>query len=402
MLEIWQPYLVVYGYIYHLLEITAFVWAPVLLVYLAGRVWLEYVRALYVSKFKWILIEIKLPRTINKTPIAMELVLQSMHQSSSGNWYSRWWYGKVRPCFSLEVISHEGNVHFYIRTPDSFKRVIESAIYAQYPDIEVHEVEDYISVAPYLKEPDEWDLWGTEFKLSKPDPYPIMTYVDFKLDSSMVKEEQKTDPITSFIEFLGSLGRNQEIWFQIIIQATSPRFHTSGTWFGLHDWKDEGKEIVKSLQEKYGGEGGGKSTKHQTEIIAAIERSFRKTAFDCGIRAVYLARKESFDHSNIGGLVGSLRQYSEQELNSFRPAISTDIDYPWQDWKNMRLNKKKRRMFDAYVRRSWFYAPYRRQPFVLNTEELATIYHFPGGVAETPTFSRIDSRKGEPPANLPV
>jgi hypothetical protein len=402
MLDIWQPYLLVYGYVYHLFELTAFIWAPILLVYIAVKVWLEYVRADFVSKFKWVLIEIKLPRTIDKTPLAMELVLQSMYQASTGNWYKRWWTGKVKPCFSLEIISHEGDVHFFIRTPDSYKRVIESTIYAQYPDIEVHEVEDYIHVAPYLKEPGEWDLWGSEFKLSKADPYPIRTYVDFGLDSTSTKEEQKTDPITSFIEFMGSLGRNQELWFQVIIQATSPRFRTPGTWLGRHDWKDEGKTIVKELQEKWAGETGMRATKHQQEIISAIERSFGKIAFDCGIRAVYLCKKEAFDASNIGGILGSLRQYGAQDLNSFKPSIMTDIDYPWQDWDDKRLNKKKRRIFDAYVRRSWFYRPYQRTPFVLNTEELATIYHFPGGVSETPTFSRIDSRKGEPPANLPV
>jgi hypothetical protein len=46
--------------------------------------------------------------------------------------------------------------------------------------------------------------------------------------------------------------------------------------------------------------------------------------------------------------------------------------------------------------------PYQRTPFVLNTEELATIYHFPGRVAETPTFGRIEAKKGEPPSNLPI
>ncbi|MCK5590431.1 MAG: hypothetical protein KAI72_00610, partial [Candidatus Pacebacteria bacterium] len=63
---------------------------------------------------------------------------------------------------------------------------------------------------------------------------------------------------------------------------------------------------------------------------------------------------------------------------------------------------KKRTIFNAYKRRSYFYPPHKRKPLVFNIEELATIYHFPGMVAETPTFGRIDSRKGEAPINLPV
>ena len=59
-------------------------------------------------------------------------------------------------------------------------------------------------------------------------------------------------------------------------------------------------------------------------------------------------------------------------------------------------------MFDAYINRSAFYKPHKRKTIVLNTEELATIYHFPGSVVQTPSLSRIESKKGEPPAGLPV
>jgi hypothetical protein len=147
---------------------------------------------------------------------------------------------------------------------------------------------------------------------------------------------------------------------------------------------------------------GMKATKRQGEIISAIERSLGKLGFDCGIRTLYIAKKEHYDGSNIAGLTGILRQYSAPDLNGFKPTNTTSFDYPWEDWNDIRLNKKKKKIFDAYARRSYFYAPYKKKPFVLNTEELATVYHFPGGVAETPTFTRIESRKGEPPANLPI
>ena len=40
--------------------------------------------------------------------------------------------------------------------------------------------------------------------------------------------------------------------------------------------------------------------------------------------------------------------------------------------------------------------------FILNLEELATLYHFPGEVAATPTLPRIDSTKSSSPSNLPI
>lgn len=397
-----SPLWAIVANVYGIFAATAFVWAPILLVWMAAKLWLAYVQKQFILKnFDFVLLEIKMPRTIEKTPLAMELVLQAFHQGGTGNWYERWWEGKVKPWFSLELVSVDGNVRFFIRTPSKFKKIIESHIYAQYPDIEIHETQDYISLAPYIHERNEWTLWGCEFALTKPDPYPIKTYVDYGLDSPLLKEEQKSDPLTSLIEFLGSLGRGQQVWIQILIQATGERFKTPGTINKKHDWKEEGKKIIKELQEKYGGE-SGKITKRQSDIIAAIEKSLGKLGFDCGIRAIYIAKREHFDPANIAGVTGAFRQFSTQDLNGFKPSRTTGFDYPWQDFRDIRLNALKRELFDAYVRRSYFYPPYKRKPFVLNTEELATIYHFPGGVAETPTFERIESRKGEPPPNIPV
>jgi len=108
-----------------------------------------------------------------------------------------------------------------------------------------------------------------------------------------------------------------------------------------------------------------------------------------------------------------MKQYNSNDLNGFKPSLYTDIDYPWQKYMNIgknayfypggtRIEHLKWKLFDAYRRRGWFFPPYEREPFVLNTEELATLYHFPGRVAETPTFGRIESKKSEPPVNLPT
>ena len=60
-------------------------------------------------------------------------------------------------------------------------------------------------------------------------------------------------------------------------------------------------------------------------------------------------------------------------------------------------------MLDAYKKRAYFYKPHKRENiFVLNTEELATLFHLPGMVSATPTFGRVESKKGQAPANLPV
>ncbi|MCR4306902.1 MAG: hypothetical protein NUV42_02935, partial [Candidatus Yonathbacteria bacterium] len=347
-----------------------------------------------------------------KSPLAMEVVLNALHQTSGeSNWYAKYILGKSRVWFSLELVSIEGKVRFFLLTRPFFRSVVQNNIYAQYPTIEIFEVADYTSHVPYGQEGSDWSLWGLEFALTKEDPYPIKTYTDYGLDRDP-KEEFKIDPMTPMLEMLGSLGKGNQMWIQILVRATKKDNKKAGGLFGkASDWKKDGEKLIEKLRKEYSEQKPkpGQTvafdrtlTKGQQEEIAAIERSISKLGFDCGIRGIYLAKGDTFDATNIPGLLGAFKQYNSNELNGFKPSNVTGFDFPWEDFQNMRLSKKKATLFNAYVQRSYFHPPYKRKSFVLNSEELATIFHFPGSVAETPTFERIESKKVEPPANLPV
>ncbi len=384
-------------------------WLPFVLGWLFLNIWLRYVRAKWISNIEWTILEIKLPQELFKTPLAMEVVLNALYQSGMGVWNEWYFKGRVKNWFSLELVSIEGEVHFFIRTNKVFKNTIEAQIYSQYPTAEVYEVPDYTRRVDFKGKEGEWSLWGMEYVFTKEDAYPIKTYVDFGLDKEGTKEEYKTDPITSTLEFLGSIGKDEQVWIQILVQSTGKRFKKPGKWFGKRDWKDEGEDLIEDIIKKARNRRGGSSenapvilTKIEENIITAVQRNISKLGFDCGIRGIYLSKGEAFNVSNIHSLLGAFRQYNSNELNGFKPNNTTSFDFPWQDFKDIRVTKLKKSMFDAYKKRSYFYLPYKQKPFVLNTEELATIYHFPGGVAETPTFGRITSKKSEPPVNLPI
>ncbi|MDB5188726.1 MAG: protein of unknown function with transrane region, partial [Candidatus Nomurabacteria bacterium] len=168
-----------------------------LLSYLAWNLWMSYIQTEFLRNLKWTLLEIKPPKEVFKSPLAMELMLQSLYQTGGhGNWLQKYWGGAVRAWFALEIVSIEGNIHFYIRTQQKFKSIIESQIYAQYPQAEVSEVEDYTVSVPDYQKFGPIELWGTNFTFTKDEVYPIKTYVDFGLDKAIgsLEEEQRIDP----------------------------------------------------------------------------------------------------------------------------------------------------------------------------------------------------------------
>lgn len=387
--------LYIIGIVFRSINDTASFWLPVVLVFIFWKVWLSYVRADWVSRMKWMLLEIKLPKEVFKTPMAMELVLNGLQQPSGGNKWDQYWKGRVPDWFSFELVSIEGTIRVYIRALSKYKNIIEAHVYSQYPEAIISESADYTENMPWSNE-SAISLWGSEFALTKEDPYPIKTYVDYGMDKGYVDEKQRIETMAPTLEFLGSLQKGEQVWIQILVRATRG-----------DGWKAEGKEIIEKLMHRDDKDSDKavttRLTKGETDVINAIERSISKPAFEVGIRGLYFAEEGKFNPSNITALLSTFKQYSSHNLNGFKPGWGlTILDYPWDDFMNIRKKAILKGLFDAYRLRSYFYPPYEHKPFVLNVEELATIFHFPSGVAETPTLTRVDSKRSEPPANLPV
>lgn len=355
-----------------------------------------------------ILLELTPPREILKSPLAMELFLTSLYQTSGETTFiDTMFKGKTRPWFSLEITSFGGEIKFYLWTFDFWKPIVTSFIYAQYPEINIKEVPDYSKKVHF--DPKVNEIFGTQFLLSKPDIYPIKSYNDYNLGDDP-KEEFKVDPTTPFFEYLSTVGPGEEIWLQIILRSHKKERQDPGTWFGKVDWQYAAKEEIKKLKGKDIQEAGeikisGVSlSKGEKDVIDAIERNVAKLAFDTVIRGVYIAPKDRFNPINIVGLLGSFRQYNTSNLNSFTVDGHhiTTFDYPWQDFRDWRANKRKEHILHYYQGRSAYHPPHNSHYFTLNTESIATIYHFPSKTAGTPSINRVEAKKAEPPTNLPI
>jgi hypothetical protein len=380
------------------------IWAPFLLGVAFWTLWVRFVQASYNAALPRVLLEIKAPRDVDKSPLAMEVVLGALQQGHrESNFISRYWKGSSRPWFSLEIASLGGQVHFYIWTEAFMKNFIQSQFYSQYPGVEVSEVDDYTKKTAFDLQ--KMDIWGMEYDFTNPggNAYPIKTYVDYGLDKDP-KEEHKVDPLSAMVEFLGNIKRDEQIWIQFVLRSHKNEKRT-GFFSSKSSWKDEAKGAVQKIRDSLKDEEGRerRPTKGETDIIAAIERSVSKPAFDVGIRAVYHAPIESFDKATTSGISGTVRLYNSETLNGFKHGYETDFTkLPWEDFRDIRVNRRKRIFLDAFKRRMFFFYPYIHNTLVLNTEELATMFHVPGQSTSTPTFERIPSKKAQAPVNLPI
>ena len=385
------------------------VWLPALLLVGWFDIYMNYKRRVWIKNEGSTLLEIKVPRELPRSPQAMELFLHTLHQAGVGNLVDVYGKGRVRSWFSLELVSIEGSVRFFVWTHKKFKGLVESQLYAQFPDIEVYEVADYAKGVHHDPEKLKFG-WIGQFALTQADAYPIKTYVDYGLDKDP-KEEYKHDPLTSVLEYLGSLGPGEQAWIQILVQGHGKEGLKHGRLFAKPDWKKAAEKEIESIKDKSKPKEEGKPSsplsKGQQDAMAAIERSISKFAFDTMIRATYFAEVDRFDSGKIAGLLGSWKQFSSNTMNGFKPSFSAGkLDYPWQDFRGRKKLRWERQLLEAYKRRSFFNPPFKNfygKPFILTTEEIATIFHFPSEmVASTPSLARVPSKKSEAPSNLPI
>ena len=140
-------------------------------------------------------------------------------------------------------------------------------------------------------------------------------------------------------------------------------------------------------------------TPKQKKKIEVIEFKSSKLGFLCKIRVVYMAKKEVMNKAKVAnGFVGYIKQFAALDLNNLKPDLKmtgTKVSY---FNKGPRLIRKKNNITNNYMNRDDWAG---RAPFLLNTEELATLWHFPmEATANAPLIQKTPAKKYKPPANL--
>ena len=398
-----------------------------MLFFIALEAWYSYKKEEYLLSIKWVLLEIKPPPDVQKSPKIAENIFAGLHAAyiSPVTWKERFFNGKVQPWFSFEIVGNGGELGFYIRTPEGLRSLVDAQIFAQYPDAEIRITDDYVDTLPEYLPNDDYDLWGTELIFTKPDAYPIKTYPFFEEDKGK-DEFVRTDPLAPLAETMSSLEPGEHIWVQLLIRGTSDA------------WAKEAKTEVDKLigkEPKIESDilsktvdfidkllpGGApaveekkkeepslmKLTGGQRLVLEQVENKISQLGFKSGYRFIYIARKDCFHGVHISAVTGFFKQFYLNNLNSFKPNKNTwTLDKGWFyrlfpldkgfGYKKNEFNKKWN-IFQNYKKRS-FVDKY----IILSVEELATLFHLPGIGVKAPAFPRVESKKGQPPAGLPI
>jgi hypothetical protein len=142
-----------------------------------------------------------------------------------------------------------------------------------------------------------------------------------------------------------------------------------------------------------------KITLPDKEKAEAVLRKSAKNGFGTKIRVVYIAQKNAFVKGERTTMVkGIFNQYTNLNINKFGlyGAQTPKDDYFWMRWS---YHARQRNLMIAYKTRSWGRGA---NPVFLNTEELATLWHFPTVTMKAPLVKKQESKRAEPPVGLPV
>lgn len=391
----------------------------ILVIALLFSLYLEILRREFIATYPWVFYRVRVPELNTRTPRGMEEVFNLWHGAfRPPDLYDIYLDGYVQPWFSAEIRGTPEGVTFTFFVPTSVRQLFEAAIYSQYPDAEIEETTDYTTAYPVERLEEDLDLWATEIALKKNDAYPIKTYIDF--EDQFAEDNTLIDSMSGITEVVSALNPGEELWVQILFR---PEFREG--------WQKKGEELALKLAGREAKQkpslvfrllrgiatiidvfipgpvtekkdskldlGVLRLTPGETETVKAIQRNVSKVGFGCLIRVMALGPKGTFARrTRIPMSFGIFRQFTSESLNSFVGDPRFTTSRPTYGLSVIRQRYRKRRALRRYQQRF-----FRERGYVLNSEELASVFHFPVAYTRTPTLERARAKKGEPPPNVP-
>lgn len=385
--------------------------------------WINFVyhqQCKYAAKQSYIFLAIDIPKDILQTPRAVENVFTALAGIQSPlDWHEKYLKGEFQLGLSMEIVSIEGFIQFLVRTPSQFRNLVEAAIYSQYPEAEITEVQDYTAEINTHFPSDEYNLWGGDLVLTNEEYLPIRTYVEFQEEL----DKEFKDPMAAVLEVMSKIGPGEQIWFQIMIAPADIGWEEEGVKainkiMGVEEKSkvtvlDKISDVPLKVLSRIGDEvfhreavAGKQEEKKpliflnpvQDKMVKAIMRKIDRICFKCKVRFVYYGKREVFKKGlGVAGMMGAIKQFGTTALNGFKPGKNKT--QAKLIFIGPRMAVKQNKILKDYKKRN---PDTCSGKYLLSVEELATLYHFPYIEVRAPLVRKIEAKKSRAPIGLPV
>jgi hypothetical protein len=331
-----------------------------------------------------VLLILEIPRANDKKELAAEQLFASLHGILRDANELKINNG-VQEHLSFEIASTNRQIRFFVWVPKILQSFVEGQIYAQYPTVQIYEAkEDYVDHSK-----NHPVIYSSEITLTDNEALPIKTFESFEVD-----------PMAGITGTLAKLEDvDEEMWIQILVRPIADSWHKeSDAWIksvkngsGFFGFGDGGG--ITWLTEALGAlwkppEGGTASPASSPELserdkarISKAEEKAAKLGYRVKIRLMYLGSSQTNAKLHMQALTGTFKQYNSTNLNGFKQSGSSFDRVQIEAYRQRRFTEKG---------------------FVLNIQELASVYHLPHTNVETPNVVWANSKTAEPPAKLPM
>jgi len=295
--------------------------------------------------------------------------------------FMSWLYGR-QDHFSFEVVANQNKIAFYVATPKNNARYIEQQIHAHYPEASIEEMEDYNSFAP------DSQVAAGYLRTKKAFYFPIKTY-----------QKMEVDPMNSIINVMSKLSKDESIAIQYVVRSATPAWHSKA------------KKVVTKIIEKNSVSQGIKSANILADFLTLISFSSSKPK-DINIpvipktlteveREMVKAMEEKNSHS---GLDVNIRVVACAKTKIQAKLYLDNISSSFGEYNNYSYGNNFSRISDGGERvvQDFIYRRFQDNiSFLLNTEELASIFHFPLKYTETPNILWLTAKTAPAPSDVP-
>ncbi|MCK9438647.1 MAG: type IV secretion system DNA-binding domain-containing protein [Patescibacteria group bacterium] len=302
-----------------------------------------------------------------------------------------WFFGRTDN-FSFEIISNKNKISFYITAPKEKALYIEQQIHAHYPEASVEEVEDY-----NIFNPQGYILAGY-LQAKRSFIFPFLDY-----------SEMDSDPMNSLINVMSKLESDESIAVQYVVRSAKKGWHAKIKESVLKAYKSQDVSEIFRISsnsfynainffiydillgmfdmgrpEKKESDNGNKKelTEKEREMLKKMEEKNSKAGLDVNLRVVVSAKTKEKTQTYFENISNAFSEYNYYEYgNAFKKVAKGNQEDIINDFIY-------RHFIDS-------------QSFLLNTEELVSMYHFPLSHTETPNIDWLTSKTAAAPSNLP-